>query len=475
MVNFQKLFLRLQFQFILLKKYLQKYYIFVLGAVAVVLVGIIIFQQLSISSLNFLKPSVSEGIVGTYTGDNLPVVVTSLLSDGLVKLDQKGLPQPNLVQGWEVNKEATSYTFKLKDNLHWIDGTPLKASDLTISIQDAEIQTPDDKTLTFKLADSFSPLPTLLTKPLLKKNTLIGFGPYKVDSIEKSGVFIKKIVLVSLDNNLPNVVFRFYPSEKIAKSGLRIGEVQSLLGLNSPEDFILEKPFSLISKTNFSKLVAIFYDTKDPILSDRNLRLALSFASPSIKTETEAKTSIPPTSWAFNSDVRDYLDNPDQAKQYLAKVKKGKNDPITLTVTNSLKEVGEKVVAEWNKQGFNIKLRVESGIPQNFQALLISQNIPLDPDQYSLWHSTQVKTNISQYSSPAQYSPRVDKDLEDGRKSTDLEVRKQKYQDMQKVLLDDAPATYLFFPKFNVVYLKKIESNLKKVLDLQLPDLQLIN
>ena len=100
---------------------------------------------------------------------------------------------------------------------------------------------------------------------------------------------------------------------------------------------------------------------------------------------------------------------------------------------------------------------------QNFQALLITQKIPSDPDQYSLWHSTQSETNISKFS-----SPRVDKDLEDGRKISDLETRKQKYQDFQKVLLDHAPATFLYFPKYKVIYLKKIEIDLMKILDLQI-------
>jgi len=98
--------------------------------------------------------------------------------------------------------------------------------------------------------------------------------------------------------------------------------------------------------------------------------------------------------------------------------------------------------------------------------LLIAQNIPADPDQYSLWHSTQTQTNISQIS-----NPRIDKDLEDGRKATDSAVRKARYQDFQKVLLDHAPATFLYFPKYNVVMLKKAQPNLEKVLNLQLNSL----
>jgi peptide/nickel transport system substrate-binding protein len=111
-----------------------------------------------------------------------------------------------------------------------------------------------------------------------------------------------------------------------------------------------------------------------------------------------------------------------------------------------------------------VVLRVESGIPQNFQALLITQNIPADHDQYSLWHSTQKSgTNISRID-----WPRIDKDLEDGRKITDPETRKQKYKDFQRILLDQAPAIFLYFPKYEVVYMKKAEKQLNEILPIQL-------
>ncbi len=423
--------------------------------------------------LELLSNSVSEGVVGTFTENDLPLVVTSLLSDGLISIDASGAAKPNLVNSWEVNSSVTSFTFKLNDNLKWVDDSKILAKDLNLQISDVKIDTLDDNTIQFNLADAYSPLPTLLTKPIFKKDSLIGTGPYLISSLEKSQIFVRKVVLKPTKNDLPTVTIRFYPNEKIAKNALQIGEVQSLMGISNIDDSFKEKPFKIISKTNYAGLVAIFYNTKDPILSDRNFRLALRFAAPTIKDAVEAKTTIAPNSWAFNTSVKDFLDNPEQTKVSLEKVKNKGENPIVLTVTTSLKDIGEKIVKAWNDQGISSLLRVESGIPQNFQALLIAQNIPFDPDQYSLWHSTQDLINISKYSSPNQYSPRVDKDLEDGRKTLDQEARKSRYLDFQKYLLDDAPVTPLYFLKYNVVFLKKIESHLQKVLDLQFKDLQL--
>jgi len=74
--------------------------------------------------------------------------------------------------------------------------------------------------------------------------------------------------------------------------------------------------------------------------------------------------------------------------------------------------------------------------------MLRSLTVPADPDQYVYWQSTQENTNISNYS-----SPKIDKLLEDGRKTLDTDARKKIYADFQFYLVDDAPAIFLYYPK----------------------------
>ncbi|HLC87954.1 MAG TPA: ABC transporter substrate-binding protein [Patescibacteria group bacterium] len=431
---------------------------------------------LALSGYFYLKMDkqvkVKEGIVGTHEERDLPETVLNLISKPLIKIDKSGNPVPELIQSWEISNEGKVYRLKLKPDLSWSDGRKVKASEIYISIADVEITAPDDQTLEFKLAEAFSPFPTLLNKPILRKAPvefgfeLVGVGPYKVLNKKKDGPFVKKIDFDIADKSFPRVSVTFFPNEKIAKTALKLGEVQSLLGVIEPDDL----NFNNLAKkelTNFNQLVTIFLNTEDPLLSDENLRLSLAYSAPEFANAEIARTSLSPHSWAFNPNVKDYLNNKTKALESLKKVEKGKDETITLTVTSSLKDTGEKVVEAWNNLGLKTVLRVESGTPQNFQALLITQNIPADPDQYSLWHSTQKdKTNISKIA-----SPRIDKDLEDGRKNADPEVRKQKYQDFQKILLDQAPAIFLYFPKYEVVYMKKIGVDLDKVLPIQLVNL----
>ena len=411
----------------------------------------------------------SEGVIGTYQKHDLPESVSRLISSSLVNFDDSGRVIPNLAENWEANQELTEFSFKLKSQT-WTDGTQVKSSDLEFSIPDVEVSYPDDQTVLFKLKEAFSPLPSLLTKPLFKKGTMIGTGPYTVTKMEISRIFLTRVTLVpAWDQNLPDLTIRFYPNEKIAQTALNLGEVQSLIGINDLGQAIGSSVFGLKQTVAQSKVVSILYDTKDPILGSRSLRQALSYNSPEVVGEAVAVTPIPPFSWSYTKEVNDYLSNPKAAKAAFDRAKSqvsadSLKKELVLTTTPQYAEVGKQIVDSWQKLDLKAVLRIESGIPQNFQALLIAQAVPLDPDQYALWHSTQTKTNLTGYD-----SKRVDKDLEDGRKTIKEEERKLKYIDFQKTLLEDSPATFLYFPKYNVIYLKKIESKLNQVLPLQLP------
>lgn len=416
----------------------------------------------------------SEGFIGTYQQHDLPIEVTRLISSGLVEASKDGKVVPKLAESWQTNENATVFTFKLNPNLKWSDGSLVKSQDLEFAIADVEITYPNDREVQFKLKDSYSPFPTLLTKPLYKRGTLIGVGPYRIIKIEKSRIFITKIVLTPLDPKLPEVAVRFYPNEKTALTGFSLGEVQSFFGVTNYNQLLNNSQVKLLQKTDYGKIITLLYNTKDPTLSAKSIRQALSYAAPQIDKETVADNPISILSWAYNPDAKKYLSNMDSAKVALEKAKESSNEDllkkeIILTSTPNLEEVGEKIIDAWKGLEFNAKLRVESGIPQNFTALLIAQSIPLDPDQYFLWHSTQDKTNLTKYSTTCcSMSARVDKDLEDGRKETSEDDRKTKYFDFQKTLLEDSPAAFLYYPKYNIVYLKKAESNLNKLLPLQL-------
>lgn len=454
----------LRLYFLIVLEYLKRNKVVVIGG-AVLLVILVILQM----KLNFFasRSDLRVGLIGTYQEHDLPEELAKLVSAPLVKASSDGRIKPNLVEGWEVNNDATQFKFRLKDGLKWSDKTPVKTTDLEFGIPNTSVSYPDDRTIQFNLKESYSPLPSLLTKPVFKKGTLLGIGPYQVTKVEKSRIFITKITLEPDNSNLPPVNIRFYPSEKVAVTGFNLGEVQVILGLGNQKLLPSNPLIGIRQTTDYSKIATVFFQTEDSSLRNRSIRQALSYQIPEVSGEQSANNPYPPDFWVYDTTAKKYLSNPKEAQAALGRAKSQVSDDqlhseLVLTAIPNLEEVGKAIVESWKALGFDSKLRIETGIPQNFQALLIIQNIPIDPDQYFLWHATQTKTNLTKYN-----SKRVDKDLEDGRKIITEDERKDKYFDFQKTLLEDAPAAFLYFPKYNVVYLKKIEPLLDKVLNTQ--------
>jgi peptide/nickel transport system substrate-binding protein len=102
----------------------------------------------------------------------------------------------------------------------------------------------------------------------------------------------------------------------------------------------------------------------------------------------------------------------------------------------------ESISKDWTAAGVVVNLQVISNIPTDYQAFLAIYDIPDDPDQYSIWHSTQTSTNITHYQ-----NPRIDKLLEDGRSEINIEDRKKTYFDFQRYLVEDSPAAFLYYPE----------------------------
>ncbi len=385
------------------------------------------------------------GLVGKYTVNQLPREVLSLLSVGLTRIGEDGLPIPALAKEWKVSNEGKTYTFVLQDNIFWQDETKVKAEDIKYEFQDVEQTIIDDKTIKFELKEAFSPFPLALSTPVFKEN-FIGFGPFKVKKIIKKGNFVQKIILIG---SKENITFYFYPTFETAEIGFRLGEINVL------ED-VLRNPFSdkwqpyLDTQPKIKKdgYLALFFNTEDPFLSDKTVRQALSYTIPNKpKDERRALGPVHPDSWAYNSAVKQYEFDPKHAKELLTKSdSEGDQNSEELKIKISTTEIfldwAELIKQSWEKN-LSIKTEVEivNELPIDYQVFLGMQKISLDPDQYAFWHSTRTE-NITNFK-----NPRIDKLLEDARRIEDIEERKEKYFDFQKSLLEEAPAAFILYPE----------------------------
>lgn len=131
--------------------------------------------------------------------------------DSLVRLTPDGEFHGWLAEKWEISEDGRTYTFTLRPDMKFHDGTPLNAEAIRVNIQrwiDAKVnlapsvpfesmQAVDERTLTIQLTESYAPLLQILSMPLvaivspasLQQNTpeqlcaggasIVGSGPFK--------------------------------------------------------------------------------------------------------------------------------------------------------------------------------------------------------------------------------------------------------------------------------------------------------
>jgi len=392
------------------------------------------------------KSHLKIGLVGQYNLQTLPLNVSQQISRGLTQINSRGDITPDLAETWEILEQETLYRFYLKPGLQWSDGSLIKAKDISYNIPDVEVSYPDDKTIEFRLKEPFSPFLTVMSKPIFKRN-IIGAGDYLIKNIDYRGQHLK---LLNLAGSKQNLSYKFYASNQTAWIGFKLGEVDRLenLFINPLNDQWLKK-VSLEETINCHRYLAILFNLSDNLLSDKNLRQALAYA---IETKNpngqRALSPFCPNSWAYNPKVKPYQYSPKQAKTLFEKLIEEQNEDslnlplnITLSTSQSFLDLAESIKNSWQDVlDIKVEVKIVNTIEPGFQALLIAQEIPLDPDQHALWHSTQ-PTNITHYS-----DLRVDKLLEDGRMISDPAKRKEIYQDFQRFLVEDSPAIFLEYP-----------------------------
>src|SRR5205085_768641 len=102
-----------------------------------------------------------------------------MVYDQLYGVDAQLRPQPQMVEGHEVDADGLTWRFRLRDGLRFHDGEPVRGRDCIASIRRwaqrdglgqvlmarvAEMSAPDDRSFTIRLSRRFGPLLDALAK-----------------------------------------------------------------------------------------------------------------------------------------------------------------------------------------------------------------------------------------------------------------------------------------------------------------------
>jgi len=306
----------------------------------------------------------------------------------------------------------------------------------------------------------------------------VGSGKYKVTRTEQNAVYLVDNEYDRYTPNIKNIILRVYPDTKSLNTAFRTGLLDAVNGWDQDAlNFTTEYPnfqTYIMEERYRSKLM--FFNLRKENLKDENLRKGLSSLIDKDKLYKEAKISgvsiygpYSPDSWAYNKDVN-YLEySQDKAKEYLKSVgyekKDGgiyyeskENEILSFTLTYFQSESNDRLVSKLKElleqEGVILKterlnytqITQEIIATRDFELLLFEVETTVDPDQYNLWHS--LKSNYPDLNLSGYSYERVDILLEDGRRTTDVNIRKARYLSFQKYLVEDAPVIFLYHPNF---------------------------
>jgi len=364
-----------------------------------------------------------EGIAGTparvnpfYAGENsVDETLSALVFAGLTRLDDRGVPFPDLARTWTVSPDGLTYTFTLRSGLLWHDGVPLTSDDVVFTyqlLQSPELRNPpalqrllkgaafksvDGLTLTVELPRPYAPLPAYLTLGILPAHLLssirpadlydsafnqqpVGAGAYRMEVLAQDHSDLVANPSYHFDQPfIQNLELRFYRDDGSLFDALNARKIGSALFSSGigPSDFLdIERRHDLrVSQLDTGTITYVYLNLNLPIFVDRRLRQALLYAvdrdaiiNDVLRGQaTRADSPIAPSNWAYSASLTRYEANTEVANLLLDEagwskgadgVRRRGGQQLAFTITTSSdpvhKQVAEKVAEAWNALGARV-------------------------------------------------------------------------------------------------------------------------
>jgi peptide/nickel transport system substrate-binding protein len=267
-----------------------------------------------------------EGIVGTPRFIN-PLLalsdadkdLTTLTYAGLMKATPEGTLLPELAESYSISEDGLTYSFILKANARFSDGTQVTTDDVEFTVQKAQdsiLKSPrraawEGVTITkksateisFKLKQPYAPFIENTTLGILPKHIWkaveaeqfafsqfnvdpIGAGPYTVDAItrNKTGIPVEYSLKANASYVLgrpyiSTITIHFFQSEQTLIEALKNKTIDSASGLSADTVYTQNLPHITTKQAPFTRVFSIFFDQNNsPALLDPSVRKALDKA-----------------------------------------------------------------------------------------------------------------------------------------------------------------------------------------------------
>lgn len=481
---------------------------------------------------NYRLEAEPEGLHPIMSGDVYSTYVLTYGMDSLCSKDLNTWEQiPALAEKWEVSKDGLSFTFFLRKDAFFHNDEPVTAEDVKFSLETirdpkhqalnlipyfegfTKVEVIDTHTIKFTAKEKyFKNLSTLcglnvipksvygdISKSVKMQKEFVGAGPYKLEKYEKGQL----ITLVRFDKwygknspqfkgfaNFDKIQFRAVKDDNVMTERFKKGDLdyatftksdQYLTATGKPFNarFKSDKYFGFAVSNNMPKSYGyIGFNMKDPILADKNVRLAFAHLVNRVEMNkkffegiNDLATGPVPNKSTQAADMKAIEFSTSKAKDLLNKagwadsdkngvldkVINGQKTELRLSFIYARKESEKQwtiIKEDCKKAGIDIELKflewnsfIKNIDDRKMQLWAMGWgggDVEMDPKQ--IWHSSSASKGGSNYGSYA--NAEVDKLIDEGRQELDTKKRTVIFKKAYTLIAQDVPYVFLYNNKY---------------------------
>lgn len=477
--------------------------------------------------------SLVEGIIGRPRFIN-PVIAKSdadrdmvaLIYSGLLKATPDGGLIGDLAETYNVSPDGLIYTFTLRDGSLWHDGEPVTSKDIAFTIEKArdpslaiksprraswegvEMETPDQKTVIFRIKQPYAPFLENATMGILPEHIWrnvpneefdvtyhniepIGSGPYRMEHIveDKARGLPQYYDLVAFkryalgEPHITRLRIAFFGNNKELASAYNDRAIDQMHTIEPALAKELKEEGATIIEVPLPRIFAAFFNqNQQAIFADKQVRQALALAVdrervvndvlfgyartidgplPSFSTTTTpgnemtseervlaARALLEKAGWAQNAAGIYEKTNKKEKKVALLEFS------LSIPDVPELKAAASAIKGDWEKIGAVVTLKTfdsstfvsEVLSPRKYDVIFYGQVIGRTPDPFAYWHASQ--RNAPGLNIALYTNKNVDKLLENARRESDPDLRNALLQKFVEEVGADVPAIFVYSPDF---------------------------
>jgi peptide/nickel transport system substrate-binding protein len=445
------------------------------------------------------------------TTDEASLPVEDLLFNSLVKFNAKVQIVPDLASSWTITNGGLTYTFHLRPNVTFHDGSAMAASDVVASfarLSDpktaspwaaffadvASVKAPNNATVVVQLSKPYAPflavVASFLTVSSAKfvtahngKLTRVedGTGPFMLKAwVPNTSITLVKYphYFISGQPHFDSVVFQIIPADASRIAALRTGQIQFAAFI----DPVYFPQVQQVQQAGLASVIHVLdinyhllgFNTKRKPFDNALVRLALSYAidrnqilQAAGRGQGVVSGLLTPAlqSWTVPiSEYKPYTPNLAKARQLLAQAGYPHGFSFSIMASHYLPNdftAAEIIQQQLKPLGVNATIAttewgdyVHKWVIRDFDSFTGENGDWTDPDlaMYAALH-TGGSTNAFQFSDPT-----IDKLLDQARTSTSTATRKALYDQIQLRLVNNGgPMIYTYASYWDYAMSPKIK------------------